>query len=580
MLNNNLKNYVVILFQEVQKKYMLLIFALFFYTVSIAQPGTKTTSEGIITYAYRNNAKELKEAPPLQLYFKNNIAHLVQSGRRANSEDLFIDYNLQEAYQILTMKDGSHYILKTPFNDFEKATVLNDTATILGYHCQKAKLTIRSNTIEVWFTNEAGIKGSPSISVAPALGLILKMVRNGSFETYATSVELKKINDADVAMPANNLQVVDEATYRRKQIDNRFTTIPVFNHQQINFGDTISNSKDDEINTVYRYAGGTVVVKKMKLPAMQNALVFASLTEYSNGDAYDRTGSVFIIPFDKKINFLDALKSGVKVLPVYKDKQQQEYQGVVETKDYLPPLELMRFFTPFGVRHYNERSKIEGYNWADSVNYKQDITELLPRLNNEVWIGVYIGNYDKGGHIINLDLEYHEEEADSIKKQYWVQPVFNTLNLMEMAQQNYGTMFDDDSLTVTVNIPKGLKNAALRYIATGHGGWGGGDEFNKKLNEIFLDGRKIFEFIPWRTDCGTYRMFNPSSGNFGNGVSSSDYSRSNWCPGTTTNPVYIPLNDLAAGTHTLKVAIPLGKREGNSFSAWNISGCIIGEVEN
>jgi hypothetical protein len=74
-------------------------------------------------------------------------------------------------------------------------------------------------------------------------------------------------------------------------------------------------------------------------------------------------------------------------------------------------------------------------------------------------------------------------------------------------------------------------------------------------------------------------MYNPSSGNFGNGLSSSDLSRSNWCPGTTTNPVYIPINDLTPGKHTFKVAIPLGKREGTSFSAWNISGCLIGEFK-
>jgi hypothetical protein len=150
---------------------------------------------------------------------------------------------------------------------------------------------------------------------------------------------------------------------------------------------------------------------------------------------------------------------------------------------------------------------------------------------------------------------------------------------MEMAQQNYGTMFDNDSLTVAVNIPQGVKKLMLRYIATGHGGWENGDEFNKKLNEIFVDGKKVFEFIPWRTDCGTYRIYNPSSGNFSNGVSSSDYSRSNWCPGTTTNPIYITLANLSPGIHTFKVAIPIGKREGSSFSAWNISGCLIGEME-
>ncbi|HJT74343.1 MAG TPA: peptide-N-glycosidase F-related protein, partial [Chitinophaga sp.] len=136
---------------------------------------------------------------------------------------------------------------------------------------------------------------------------------------------------------------------------------------------------------------------------------------------------------------------------------------------------------------------------------------------------------------------------------------------------------DNDSLTVTVNIPEGVKNLQLRYISTGHGGWGGGDEFNPKLNEIFVDGKRVYHFIPWRTDCGNFRLLNPASGNFGNGLSSSDLSRSNWCPGSVTGPVSIPLPDLTPGVHIFKVAIPLGKREGTSFSAWNVSGCLVGE---
>ncbi|MEO6705371.1 MAG: PNGase F N-terminal domain-containing protein, partial [Ginsengibacter sp.] len=482
-------------------------------------------------------------------------------------------------YQVLTLKDGSRFTLKTPFSNYETAALTGDTATILGYHCKKAKVIIRSNTIEIWFTNEIPLKGSPSLGIAPNLGLILKTVRNGNSETYATKVQLQKLTDAEVSLPKDLGEIVDEATYRRKEIDNRFTTIPVFTQQQINFTDSIINPDDDKENVTYRYAGGTLILKKIKLPDTNNNSVFAHLTQYSNGDAYDRTGSVFLIPTDREISFLNALKNSVHALPLYKDKQGKEYPGVVETEKYLPPLELMRFFTPFGVRAFNERSKIKGYNWADSVNYKQDITDLLPRLKGEVWIGVFIGNYDKSGHTVNLNLEFHPQQRDSTKKNNWVQPIFNTLNILEMAGQPYATMFDNDSLTVSVNIPEGLKNLALRYVSTGHGGWGNGDEFNQKLNEIFVDGKKVFSFIPWRTDCATYRMYNPSSGNFGDGNSSSDLSRSNWCPGTTTNPVYIPLDNLAPGTHTFKIAIPLGKSEGSSFSSWNISGCLIGEYK-
>ena len=44
-----------------------------------------------------------------------------------------------------------------------------------------------------------------------------------------------------------------------------------------------------------------------------------------------------------------------------------------------------------------------------------------------------------------------------------------------------------------------------------------------------------------------------SAGNFSNGLSSSDLSRSNWCPGTVTNPEYIYLGDLEAGEHSITV---------------------------
>ena len=151
------------------------------------------------------------------------------------------------------------------------------------------------------------------------------------------------------------------------------------------------------------------------------------------------------------------------------------------------------------------------------------------------------------------------------------------MNIMEMSQQNYGTMFHDDSLKVEFEIPEGLKSLYLRYTSTGHGGWGGGDEFNQKLNEIFLDDSLVYSFIPWRDDCATYRLLNPASGNFRNGLTSSDLSRSNWCPGTVTVPEIIPLKNIKPGKHIIKVAIPIGEKEGGSFSAWNVSATLIGK---
>jgi hypothetical protein len=40
--------------------------------------------------------------------------------------------------------------------------------------------------------------------------------------------------------------------------------------------------------------------------------------------------------------------------------------------------------------------------------------------------------------------------------------------------------------------------------------------------------------------------------------------------------VLIDLGDLEVGSHTIQVKIPQGKPEGGSFSAWNVSGLLIG----
>jgi hypothetical protein len=116
----------------------------------------------------------------------------------------------------------------------------------------------------------------------------------------------------------------------------------------------------------------------------------------------------------------------------------------------------------------------------------------------------------------------------------------------------------------------------MLYTSTWHGGWENGDEFNPKMNRILIDGVEVFKIVPWRTDCGTFRLSNPASGNFGNGMSSSDYSRSNWCPATLTPPYHIPLSSLVPGKHKLEVIIDQGEDEGESFNHWNISGILTG----
>lgn len=451
--------------------------------------------------------------------------------------------------------------------EFELTT---QTKKILGYNCKKAVTKINSNTIEVWYTNDLKLKGGPS-SLGQNLGLVLQVERNGNSATTAVSV--KKIKKTGIDKIINKeIPATDLLSYRDLLWKSRFTTLKVFENEIINFSD---QSKSDE--KIKRFANGTIILKKIKFPKIsQGSNIFVELKQQSNGDAYDRTGTVFFIPEEKSQTFFDGLEKGAKTLPLYENGNGKQYYGVTSTQNYQPTVELMRFFTAFGINKFNH-IELKDKTWQTVSPFRQDITELKPSLSEkEIWIGTFIGNYDKGGHKVSLDITIHNSEQ-IVNKNNKVIPLFNTTNIMEMAGQDYATMFNNDKgLFVEFNLEKGLKNAQLRYITTGHGGWENGDEFIPKANSIYLDGKIAFSFTPWRTECGSYRLFNPASGNFADGLSSSDLSRSNWCPGTITNPNYISLGDLKAGKHTIQVKIPQGEPEGTSFSAWNISGVLLG----
>lgn len=486
----------------------------------------------------------------------------------------YLDFATNEEIKIARLENGTEFYTTRSFTLNDKLELLPDTETIAGYECKKAKTVINSNTLEIWYTTQLGIKGSMQPGVGIPDGVVLKIVRNGQSEEKAVKVDLLKevvelkpnLNGDKLTAPAFN--------YRIQQ--SQVIVADVFDNQSIYFRDIpkIEHLNDTE---VMQFANGSIVLKKVKLPADNRKYsIFAELAQHSEGDAYDRTGSIFIIPTDKKESFLDGLLKGKESLPKYTDKHGGTYEGMVATDNYLPPVELMRFYTSFGVKGYNHIQVAE-YNWPDSVVFKQEITDYAKLLKGEAWVGAWIGNYAKDGHNVSLKIKYYPRGKHTEKEVY---PLFTTTNIMEMAGQAYPAgLFRNDSLTVNFRTDVDLKNAYIRYISTGHGGWGGGDEFNPKLNEIFMDGNRLIAYTPWREDCGSYRELNPASGNFANGLSSSDLSRSGWCPGTVSYPVFIHIGDVKAGEHQVKVAIPVGNPEGNSLSYWCISGALVGDKQ-
>lgn len=533
-----------------------------------------------ISYQKTYNGSVIQDQDKTLVFASSDFTHItseqIQKGTKEFPfEETFVNRKQENSYQqIASVALGATFgFLDSLALQRQEFEFFKEERMILGYKCKKARAIINSNTFDIWYTDALNIKGSPTV-LGMNLGLVLEINRNGNYLIQATKIE--RVNTKKNPPKTNDfskVKRVDNITYRDLLWKSRFVSIGVFEDEIINFSDqSVSN------DSILRFGNGTIILKKINFPAIElGSQIFAELTTWSNGDAYDRTGSVFIIPTDNKLSFFDALENGIKEIPLYTNGNTKEYRGVVRTDEYTPLIELMRFFTPFGIKQYNHIN-LKGKHWHNKVSYRQDISELQPELSSkELYVGVFIGNYDQGGHKVNLEITIHNERTQSPKNLFSL-PLFNTTNVMEMSGQNYATMFDSENgLSVTFNLDQSLKNAKLRYITTGHGGWANGDEFLPKKNTILLNGKEVFSFTPWRQDCGSYRLYNPASGNFENGLSSSDYSRSNWCPGTLTNPILIDLGNLEKGTHTLTIKIPQGTPEGNSFSAWNVSGILFGE---
>ncbi|MCU4174256.1 PNGase F N-terminal domain-containing protein [Carboxylicivirga sp. N1Y90] len=386
-----------------------------------------------------------------------------------------------------------------------------------------------------------------------------------------------------------------------QQIGNK--DIIIFNDQAINFNpDKNSTNLQD---TLIKIDNGRIILKKINLPKYsKDVRVSIETTVISAGDPWDKTGSLFLIPQSSEINFLIENNSFVKLFENNTD--QDLFPGVIPNENYLPAVEIMRFMTPFGVGYFSNDPKLDKRKpvyipeWEESVVWDQDITHLVSELEGEVWIGAFIDVWTKEGYELSAKLKFEETKAEIYPKEKTkVIPLVNTCRYTHPQRLYDG--FSRNDLEYTFSIPEGYNKAQLYYITTGHGGHSGGDEFVQKENSICINGQEIYKGIPWRNDCASFRRFNPHSGvwtekrtarigNLKTGdtkemeidefIASSDYSRSNWCPGSQVVPFVFDIDNLNPESNTITIRIPEAQAEKeNELNHWNISAYIVLSAE-
>ena len=323
-------------------------------------------------------------------------------------------------------------------------------------------------------------------------------------------------------------------------------SVQVFNDTHVRFAPDVYPAAFNAPgpDSIYHLVNGRIILKKVTLPEYKrNVSVKLRVTVASNGDRWDKSGSCFVLPNASGINLLNIAK-GEKEFPAVDSVKLEKMIGIIPGTDYQPTVELMRFMTPFGVGHYSSpedsltkhRKPVYVDHWEDSVSWEQDITDLYP--------------------------------------------------LLEGARKDVSLDFD---------IPQGARDVRLKYIVTGHGGHSGGDEFVEKQNIVSVDGVPVLDFVPWRTDCASFRRFNPATGvwlrkrlaayitekgysekEVEEPLASSDLSRSNWCPGSDVIPEEVELKDIQPGHHTLTVSIPeAAEVDGNKLNHWLVSAYLV-----
>ena len=356
---------------------------------------------------------------------------------------------------------------------------------------------------------------------------------------------------------------------------------------------------------VIRLVNGRIILKKITLPQYQrNASVRLKLTVASNGDRWDKSGSCFVLPRSSAINLLSIAKNEKK-FPAIDSVKLENMSGIVAGKDYLPTVELMRFMTPFGVGHFSgnndsltqKRRPVYIPKWENCVKWEQDITDLYPLLAGEAYVGIYIDTWTEEGYVASMDIDVVESKlsCDALIRRH-VEPLMNTVYYIG---QSYPDIFARKDVTTDFIVPKNARNIRLKYIVTGHGGHSGGDEFVPKKNILSIDGKEVYNFIPWRDDCASFRRFNPATGvwlikrqasyigekgytekEVEEPLASSDLSRSNWCPGSDVVPEEVNIGTLTPGKHTFTVSIPEAQViDKGKLNHWLVSAYLVWEEE-
>lgn len=234
--------------------------------------------------------------------------------------------------------------------------------------------------------------------------------------------------------------------------------------------------------------------------------------------------------------------------------------------DSVQRIELGRFITPF----FNKNIQ------PDTIPYNFNIDNVALLLKEEsittmydIWIelavfGVpYAANTQVAGcagrnDVFKGKLEFVTDGDTSPENTNQLIPIFFNQSL-----NNYQANATDDlgetKKTILFSVPEKLNDASFFLITSNHGANTGGEEYNRREHNIYLDNNLILSYTPGRTTCEPFRVYNTqANGIYGQTPKTPAQWQafSNWCPGDVIDIRKINLGRVQAGTHAFQIDVP------------------------
>ena len=99
----------------------------------------------------------------------------------------YMDYAANEYYRWAELPSGEIISSATTY-EMDKDLKVIGQEKYLGLNCSVVRTSVRSNTIEIWYTNDIAFRGTPQPNMGVPNGLVLRVVRNGDTVQEATAI--------------------------------------------------------------------------------------------------------------------------------------------------------------------------------------------------------------------------------------------------------------------------------------------------------------------------------------------------------------------------------------------------------